>query len=791
MRVPNPLRCILLLVLILAPAASARSAETPRRPPVDEARRHAIRSRTLVLTERQAHARTRGGVPLDSLSGAMAELAAEARAAGLDTAAASLSMRAGTLYFRQGRRSEAEQRMSEAIADALRAKDVLIELSARLYLLDWAATRRPEVVLRAVRDLEPRVRRRPEASLRGDLYGAQSAALMHVGRAKEALVAAKRAAAGYRKSGSAELELAMLMRASQALRFLNRHAEALAMTDSIFAMAKHRPLGAAVTRAWLERASSLVTLGRYDEAFRAYDEALSNARRLGDVPRRVTAHRFRARLFLSTHRYRECIAEVDSLIPFLANSQDRTLDLTCAELRGASLIELGRAAEAETILSRALDEYENWLAGLPGFDQATTAEINSTAYTILARSHLVRGQFEAAWRAAERGRSRALKRRLGLPDVPDLAGLRRELARTRSAMVQFDDCGGGRGNVFLISGERMQGWTLEHGLTVTEVRGLMRNVSEPPSSRATMSAHRILAGALLDRVWKELPSGIERLVIVPPFDAEALLFEAADAPASAELARVGDRWMLGYVPAAGLMPIGGTEAPPGRGLVVVAAPEVYLDAPTSDLLGTETRQRLMQPLPSAREEAKRFASGARRVLTGRDASLQRIAAESPCGWLHLATHAIENTEASPEGALVLAGSPSLVTPSHVDSLRLSADLVTLSGCRTLGSKSYGAEGVIGLARAFLATGARTVITTRWDVGDRAAARFMEVFRAELIAGASRDVAFTRAGRRLEREGFPARDRWAFQLLGAGAPGLPAGVSTGLSPLLGRFPGLPK
>lgn len=790
---PAPLlfRITLAAAWLAAATTGAVAATRPATARPDSALAQALRSRALTLSERQQVARTAGGVPLDSLARAFGDLATEARAVGLDTLAFSASMRAATLLRRQDRMADAERRMAEAVADAMRAKDPASEITARLYLLDWKSVKQPEVVLEALRSLAPRVRRLGSPQQLAELHATESAATMQLGRPQESLAAAKRAAAEYRRAESLEMAASMMMRASQALRFLERHAEVLPLTDSVLAMAKRQPLGASVVRAWTERGSALVTLGRYDEAIAAYDEALAGARRLGDVQRRIAVHRFRARLFLNTYRFRECLAELDSLAPFVPRTSDRTLAITVAELRAAALIELRRPEDAEATLVGTLDEHEAWLGSLDPAAQATSAEMSSFAYTVLARSRLLRDRIEDAWRASERGRARALKRERGLPAVPDLAALRAELARTRTALVQFDDPANGRGNVFVISGARIAGWTLEHPYTPQQTRALLREIARPPATRANVDVHARFATALLARVWKELPPGIERLAIVPPSDAEALLFETAAAPASAELPRVGDRWNVSYLPAAGLLPRSAESPRGGRGLVVVAAPDPSGGDPEWAALDAAVRGRLARPLAGAREEARRFGEGARRVLAGRDATIARLADAGPCGWLHVAAHAIEHPALAPNGALVVAGSPALLTPARVDSLRISADLVTLSGCRTLGSIGYGTEGVVGLARAFLATGARTVVTTRWDVGDRAAARFMELFRASLLEGRSRDESFTRAGRQLEIEGFPPRDRWAFQLLGAGAPGLPAGVSAAGTRWLGRLPGLPK
>jgi CHAT domain-containing protein len=59
--------------------------------------------------------------------------------------------------------------------------------------------------------------------------------------------------------------------------------------------------------------------------------------------------------------------------------------------------------------------------------------------------------------------------------------------------------------------------------------------------------------------------------------------------------------------------------------------------------------------------------------------------------------------------------------------RLRADLVMLSACETGTGKAYRYEGVLGLARAFLSVGAKTVGATLWQVDDEKTAELVSAF----------------------------------------------------------------
>jgi CHAT domain-containing protein len=62
------------------------------------------------------------------------------------------------------------------------------------------------------------------------------------------------------------------------------------------------------------------------------------------------------------------------------------------------------------------------------------------------------------------------------------------------------------------------------------------------------------------------------------------------------------------------------------------------------------------------------------------------------------------------------------------------DLVTVSACETNAGKLIRGEGVQSFSRAFLAAGARSVVTSLWAVGDRATADLMLQFYSRLTQG---------------------------------------------------------
>ena len=86
---------------------------------------------------------------------------------------------------------------------------------------------------------------------------------------------------------------------------------------------------------------------------------------------------------------------------------------------------------------------------------------------------------------------------------------------------------------------------------------------------------------------------------------------------------------------------------------------------------------------------------------------------------------------------------------------LRAKLVVLSCCYNLRRKIK-AEGVVGIARAFLGAGARSVITSLWSINDEATLASMRHFYEHLVAGQSASKSLYQAMKRMrESEEFIA------------------------------------
>ena len=180
------------------------------------------------------------------------------------------------------------------------------------------------------------------------------------------------------------------------------------------------------------------------------------------------------------------------------------------------------------------------------------------------------------------------------------------------------------------------------------------------------------------------------------------------------------------------------------------------------------------PLPFAKKEVEMIgAMLGIHPLTGKEATkaevLKRIGSVA---LVHIAAHGKIET-----GEIALAPNPERkyvrpeeqdfrLTISDVQAAKLRAKLVVLSCCHSAQGK-VSSEGVVGIARAFLGAGARSVLVALWSIDDEATMEFMRSFYQHLKDGNSASVSLNRAMKCLrESENFNAPRFWApFVLIG--------------------------
>jgi CHAT domain-containing protein len=169
-----------------------------------------------------------------------------------------------------------------------------------------------------------------------------------------------------------------------------------------------------------------------------------------------------------------------------------------------------------------------------------------------------------------------------------------------------------------------------------------------------------------------------------------------------------------------------------------AKPDVGRPTFASALLVGNPSATGLRPLPGAEAEVAATAAlyERSRVLTGREATRERFLELAPLyDVVHFGGHALVNPEFPLLSRLVFAdqgGREQALFAHEISRVRFPRTrLVFLAACSTASGAVSRGEGVLGVARPFLAGGVPVVIASQWDVDDHATEQLTIGFHREL------------------------------------------------------------
>jgi CHAT domain-containing protein len=133
-------------------------------------------------------------------------------------------------------------------------------------------------------------------------------------------------------------------------------------------------------------------------------------------------------------------------------------------------------------------------------------------------------------------------------------------------------------------------------------------------------------------------------------------------------------------------------------------------------------------------------------------------------YVHFTAHATANKDSPLDSVVALSGPDDRfkLYARDVAALRLDAELVTVSACRSAGDRAYSGDGLVGFSWAFLKAGARHVIAGLWDVDDGSTPQLMDHLYRGIASGQAPGRALRDAKRALIAAGgaSAAPYRWA-------------------------------
>lgn len=490
------------------------------------------------------------------------------------------------------------------------------------------------------------------------------------------------------------------------------------------------------------------------------------------------------------------------------------------ELYWLTLFDRGRIAEREQSLNDAIDFYRRAVDVIEQQRSTVNTEVNKigfvgdkqAVYARLIATLVAAGRHAEAFEYAERAKSRALVDLLASKndyavanaDSAQAVAALTQLANAEAAVRVQDDAGAAeldaRRRRSIEIKERLRSSAPElaslvtvAGLPAREIQALLREdetllefyYHEGDAFAFVLTRNRLTAVKLegaglgsdvatfrgrlqaagtidhLDharRLYRRLFSPIEallagpHLLVVPHGALHYLPFGALHSGQQ----HVIDRYGLRYLPSASVLThLARRPRPAPTRLLAIANPD----------LG-DPRFALRFAEQEARAIARLFSDA--RVILRKDATesaFRRLA--GGFSHLHLAGHAEFDAAEPLTSGLRLAAdvdTDGFLTLGEVYSLRLQADLVTLSACETGLGQVQNGDDVVGLTRGFLFAGANSVVASLWKVDDKATAALMTEFYASLQSRNKRDA--LRAAQLTTRQRFPHPFFWAaFQLTG--------------------------
>jgi len=596
-----------------------------------------------------------------------------------------------------------------------------------------------------------------------------------------------------RRTGNLRHAVRLKERVAHALIRLHRLNEAVAVADSGVALADSLGLGDWVNACNLASGWALSNLGSYAESNRRLRSVLAHPEE-SRVSALMSCAATLADNLMLMDSLSAGLAVVRAYLPMAdANSVDRA---TYLRLRaGDILLDMGRPAAGDSAYAQALARIEalpfhifrselqtgralaaaargdapaarahvaaaarSWRemrrrAGLNAMRERLStmgSEIAGAAIVAASPGEADAGDVAVVFDEVEHYKARNLIERLtGEPSDTagasyagtTVAALQSEVLEPGELLLDFRLWRRGSG-VFAITRESIRWLPIPvRGADLSQrVREWRRLIMEQKAaSPRTEAATRALADLLLGGVREEVRAAHtvivapERSLHLVPF---ALLVEAVGGDEGAAPRSIA------AVPSASVLATRRNARPAGSVDAIVAAAGRVDDLPGAAILA------------GARDEVawldRRFEDVATLGEGGRD-TLDWTRADV----IHLAAH-MRSDEGSPWNSAVRIaldgpdGAPSL-RAERVARMHLSARLVVLASCASVGESVIVGEGVNGMATAFIVAGAPTVVATLWPVDDRATARFTRHFYEALEDGQTVGAAVRDAQRRLSRD----------------------------------------
>ncbi|XP_068696759.1 tetratricopeptide repeat protein 28-like [Montipora foliosa] len=535
-------------------------------------------------------------------------------------------------------------------------------------------------------------------------------------------------------------------------------------------------------------------LGNFEQAIEYHNQHLSIAKEVGDRAREGIAYGNLGIAYYNTGQLENALL-FNAQYLSICKETDDTIG------QGIACYQMGRIHEFNDYLSKALNYYR---LSIHYFDETrcllqsedawkiSFRDTKGFAYTALWTTLLKNAEVDEALYAAEQGRAQALadilKMQYSVDEKPTMKETISLVMKDQPSQTVFT----------ALKGNTISFWLLREDIGINFTQKKIENGSADSLMKSTLK--QINAGTVVrcenrsfDRQHSDLLSSrktVEETVQSLSFSVHSLqpLYNVLVSPI-ADLLQGDD---LVFVPDGpfSLAPFSALSnsvriraIPSLTALKLIAsAPDDFHSKSEALLVGdpclTEvtygTGNAIYGQLPCAKKEVDMIGQLLQTApLTGKNATKAEVLKRmKSVALIHIAAHGDAEF-----GEISLAPNPErtsqipeeedyMLTLSDVHAVRLRARLVVLSCCHS-GQGEVKSEGIVGIARAFLCAGARSVLVSLWAIDDEATFMFMKSFYQHLAERKSSNTALHHAMKSLrETKNYSAIKYWApFVLIG--------------------------
>ncbi len=525
----------------------------------------------------------------------------------------------------------------------------------------------------------------------------------------------------------------------------------------------------ALTESQLHMARIEDGLGLHDEAARNLQAARQHFADVHDekIAQRLLAELNAAEGELSSTQDTPRAGE--ALAAAISYFQDAGMPIRLPQLlltRGRRSRQAGDNASAERDFLLGIEHIEHVVRAQGRF-QIAYFDKAWALYGELIRLYVESGRApDAALAVLERSLARELLAKADLPTLTP-AAIRARLP-VRTALVYYVILPD-RLLIWLLDGEGARHYSSP--ITADRLGALVTMYRTTIQRGSSESEAESLSAALYDALIAPIRSVIrhDRLVFVPDGVLHGCPFAALRPNGSARY--LIEDHAISVAPS-GTLFVNATAEAAGRTWPARPSVLVFGDpAPSKD---TDNR---FARLPGAKSEAEAIAAlyPHSELVIARDATAKRLLDRAPAhDIIHFAGHAVPNAVPGQPARLLLAGAEAGFDPATIDADRFAnTKIVVLAACGTATGPTYRGEGVLSLARPFLAANVPAVVASLWPVDDASSGPVLTRFHAALLQDEHPQSALRKAQLALLADADPALRSprsWAiYELLGGVNP----------------------